>query len=78
MNHPTDLLAHLFPGFDAWWPNEIAAAVWLPFAALGGWLLKRYQDRRHAQHTEELAEIHRLVRALRRRHGGTPEPGDAP
>lgn len=52
-----DLLGHLFPPFDAWWPNIIAALVWAPAAFAAQHVSLRRMHRRHIdQQTEEILD----------------------
>jgi hypothetical protein len=57
----SELAAHLFPPFDAWWPNIIANLVWVPFAALAGFLWHRGHRRRHGELKQELAALRKHV-----------------
>jgi hypothetical protein len=46
---------HVFPPFDAWWPNIIASVVWAtPAFVISHVVHKRHADRRH---TEVIREI---------------------
>lgn len=56
---------HLFPPFDAWYPNIFANFVWVPLAAVVGYLWHRGHKRRHRELKGEIA-------ALRKRITGHP------
>jgi hypothetical protein len=41
--------AHIFPPFDAWWPNIIAAFVW----ATPAFVVSHFVHRRHADKRQQ-------------------------
>lgn len=65
--HLDGLLAHLFPPFDAWWPNIIASMVWGPVVVAVQYMVGK---RRHER-------LEALVARLHRHHGIASEhPGE--
>jgi hypothetical protein len=51
---------HVFPPFDAWWPNIIASVVWAtPAFVISHAVHKRHADRRHAEVIQEIEKTQR-------------------
>ena len=50
----TGLWQHLWPGFDAVWPNILASIAW----AVPGGLMHLHTRRQHRHTREQLAELH--------------------
>lgn len=48
---------HIFPPFDAWWPNIVASVVWtVPVISVHHWLMKRHFKNQLAEHLRSLLE----------------------
>lgn len=48
-----NLWQHVFPPFDTWWPNIVAAVVWgTPAAGVAGWHGVRAHKSRKALHAK--------------------------
>lgn len=52
------LWGHVFPSFDAWWPNIIASMVWVPLAAACSYFVHR---RRHDRLVQMIGKLHQRI-----------------
>lgn len=59
-----ELWDQLIPPFAAWYPNIFANFVWVPLAALAGWLWHRRRKRHRAEQKQRHEDLTRMVSDL--------------